>query len=70
MSVSALAQSLGVRRATLSAYLNGRSQLTFAMAAAIAGELGLSVAELTHRVETVPQPDQTDDVRAVHRVGA
>lgn len=53
VSVSSLAAGLNIRRATLSAHLNGRSQLSFALAGDIAAFLGTTVTELTSRAEAL-----------------
>ena len=45
-SITDLAECLGVRRATLSAHLNGHQPVSFGLAVAVGGYVGLSAVEL------------------------
>lgn len=50
-TVLALSERLGIRRATLSDRVNGKSPFTTALLSAVATELGTTASEITRRAE-------------------
>lgn len=51
VSIKGIAEKLGIRRATLSARVNGHAAFTPSLLAAVAGELGTTASVLVARAE-------------------
>lgn len=63
-SVKGIAEKLGIRRATLSARVNGHAPFTPSLIGAVASELGTTATEIVSRAERAIQEAAQSEVSA------